>query len=342
MKTTPSIVLLALAAISCGAPELPVTVKEAAPTELRGPYLGQDPPGETPQVFAPGFVSTGLYERDLAMLPDGSEFYFCVVIGNFDRSVIMVTRQDEDGRWSEPEVAGFSGRYHDLEPAITPDGKRFYFSSRRPIEPGGEELDKFDIWYMDRNGDRWEAPQRLGMPINTGDAEFFPSLTADGTLYFTRQFDRVDSVIMRAPATEDGFGMPERLGEGVNDRSTQFNAYVAPDESYLIFGAVGRDDSIGGVDYYVSFRNEDGSWRGPFNLGPRINTVSHLEYSPYVSPDGNYFFFMAARSRLAGELHEETLDRAKIVDLYTSPRNGMPDIWWVDAGFLERLRVGTE
>ena len=44
--------------------------------ELRGPYLGQEPPGLEPRLFAPGVVSTGLATRDLAMTPDGDELYF--------------------------------------------------------------------------------------------------------------------------------------------------------------------------------------------------------------------------------------------------------------------------
>jgi Tol biopolymer transport system component len=45
---------------------------------LKGPYLGQKPPGMTPEIFAPGIVSTGLDELNSVFSPDGDEFYFCV------------------------------------------------------------------------------------------------------------------------------------------------------------------------------------------------------------------------------------------------------------------------
>jgi hypothetical protein len=35
--------------------------------KLTGPYLGQKPPGMKPEIFAPGIVSTGMYERDMAV-----------------------------------------------------------------------------------------------------------------------------------------------------------------------------------------------------------------------------------------------------------------------------------
>ena len=48
---------------------------------LSGPYLGQMPPGKEAQIFAPDIVSTGFHNRDVAMLPDGSELYFGLLHG---------------------------------------------------------------------------------------------------------------------------------------------------------------------------------------------------------------------------------------------------------------------
>ena len=341
MKCSTLVLLFAVTLVSCTSEQVPFTVTQVPALELEGPYLGQEPPTDSPQVFAPGVVSTSLYERDIAIMPDGRELYFSVVLGNHDRSAILVTRQDSDGRWSRPEVAGFSGRYRDLEPAITHDGSRLYFASRRPRVDGEVTTEDLDIWYVERQGDGWGPPQNPGPPVNTAESEFFPSITQDGTLYFTRQFERVSSAILRAPAVDGGFGDAERLDGGVNDGSTQFNGFVAQDESYLIFAAAGREDSVGRIDYYISFRNEGGSWRGPFNLGPRINTLSHLEYSPYVSPDGKQFFFMSTRTSHVSDLAEATLDRAMIVDIASSPGNGMPDIWWTGTGFIERIRAAN-
>ena len=43
-----------------------------------GPYLGQSPPGDKAVLFAPGVISDGFNNRDMAMTPDGSEFYYAV------------------------------------------------------------------------------------------------------------------------------------------------------------------------------------------------------------------------------------------------------------------------
>lgn len=44
---------------------------------LKGPYLGQKPPGMMPEIFAPGFVSTNKYtENSCSFFSDGRECYF--------------------------------------------------------------------------------------------------------------------------------------------------------------------------------------------------------------------------------------------------------------------------
>ena len=45
---------------------------------LKGEYLGQKPPGMTPEIFAPDIVSTPQREFNAAFSPDGKEFYFSV------------------------------------------------------------------------------------------------------------------------------------------------------------------------------------------------------------------------------------------------------------------------
>ncbi|MGW8267672.1 MAG: hypothetical protein ACWGSQ_15005, partial [Longimicrobiales bacterium] len=134
---------------------------------LRGPYLGQPPALEEPTVFAPGIVSTGYSERDVAMTPDGSEIYWGVTGANYVWSTILMSRL-EDGRWTEPVAApccrdlGITN----LEPHITPDGRRFLWLSDRP-GPGREERGGQDIWVMDREEEGWGEPYPLPSLINS-------------------------------------------------------------------------------------------------------------------------------------------------------------------------------
>jgi len=344
MRSRPSVALAALALLAVGV--LVSALGGCAPREPSGPvgdYVGQPPPGDTAELFAPGLITTGIYTRDVAMAPDGSEFYFGVLLGPV--AAIVETHRGVNGVWTEPEVASFSrdSRFFNLEPAIARDGSRFMFLStrvegREPEEGEIRTWSNQDIWVMDREGDHWGVPYNLGPPVNSEEAEFFPSLTWDGTLYFTRGSDDGErSYIYRARLEEGRYREPERLGPEVNSTANQFNAFIAPDESYLIVCTGGRDDSLGGTDYYVVFRSADDRWSEPVNLGGQVNTPGDGEFSPYVSPDGRYFFFMSTRLG-ARERIPDTLTWRYIRDYRMLPEIGNAGIYWMDAAFIDGLR----
>ena len=157
--------------------------------ELTGDdYIAQAPPGAEPRMFAPGIVSTGLSERDIAITPEGDEIFFSQFAGSYTFGAIMhVQRVGE--RWQQPEVAPFSGAPGDLdlEPALSWDGTKLYFLSNRPDPPRRAGRNE-DIWVSDRAADGgWSAPRALGAPVNSEHKECFPSLTRTGTIYFTRE-----------------------------------------------------------------------------------------------------------------------------------------------------------
>jgi Tol biopolymer transport system component len=316
-----------------------VEEREAFPM-LTGDYLGQPPPGPTPELFAPGLVTTGMLTRDVAITPDGDEIYFCIASEGYRYAAILVSKRI-DGRWTAPAVAPFSGHaeWIDLEPAIAPDGERFYFLSTRP--DGQEEPGDQDIWFMDREGDGWGEPRNLGPPVNTVGGEFFPSLTRDGTLYFTRSDPETrENRLWRARREGDGFAEPELLPEVLQGGRARFNAFVAPDESYLIVPIVGREDSLGGTDYYVSFRDGEDRWTEPMPLGEPVNSAAPREWSPYVSSDGRYFFFMSDRAAPNGAGPPPSY--GELLSRRNRPQGGNAGIYWVEATFLDALRPGVE
>ncbi|HEY0592912.1 MAG TPA: nuclear transport factor 2 family protein, partial [Thermoanaerobaculia bacterium] len=169
--------------------------------------------------------------------------------------------------------------------------------------------------------------------------EYFPSLTRDGTIYFTLEGDaaRPDG-IYRSRLKDGAYTAPERLPDHVNSGRARYNAFIAPDESYLVYAIHGRPDGLGRSDYYISFRSPDDTWSEPVNLGPKINSAADDEYSPYVTRDGRYLFFMSSRTAPAAELFGDRVTADRLQRLAISPGNGNADIWWVDASFLQELR----
>jgi Tol biopolymer transport system component len=136
---------------------------------------------ETPAIFQPGVISTApLAESGGTFSPDEREFYFTVrnpTTTSRPLSVVCVSRR-AGTRWTKPEVASFSGMDWDTGPAMSPDGKRMFFAS---IRNGREDT---DLWYVDREGDRWSEPHNAGEIVNSTFEDQTPSVAADGTLYF--------------------------------------------------------------------------------------------------------------------------------------------------------------
>jgi Tol biopolymer transport system component len=307
-------------------------------SRLKGDYIGQEPPGSAAQLFAPDIISTGMYTRDIAMTPDLKEVYFSVSLGNFEYSTIVFVKET-GGKWSKPQVAGFANNlnYKFLEPAISPDGKKFYFVSNMPA--GGDTINDMDIWVMNREGDGWSRPVNLGSPVNSDEPEFFPSVTNDGTLYFTRDNPDGTSYIHRSKFINGEYSEVELLDKTINAGRSRFNAFIAPDESYIIVPTYGMPDSYGATDYYISFRMKDDTWKGPFNMGEKVNSSNGSEWSPYVSPDGKYFFFMSGRLVEREDSVLADVDYNKLREMYNQPGNGNPGIYWIDASIFDSLKA---
>ena len=302
--------------------------------EIKGEYLGQQKPGVSPQIFAPGFISTNLGERDAAFTPDRKEFYYSLWTGSF--GVILFTKETESG-WDNPEIVSFSHDYSNIEPFITNDGKKLFFSSNRPIENTGEVKD-YDIWYVTRTDSGWSEPINVGSPVNSKADEFYPSIADNSNIYFTAQTDKsLGSEDIWISKFEEGkYSEPENLGENVNSKTDEFNAFIAPDESYIIFSNWGRKDGPGGGDLYISFKDENRNWLPSKNLGENINSPQ-LDFCPYITKDGKYFFFTSRRQneKLIDNNHESY---SSLKQLLNSPMNGNNDIYWMSPSPIFKLK----
>ncbi|MCF8233677.1 MAG: hypothetical protein K9G67_02060 [Bacteroidales bacterium] len=314
-------------------------MKEDSP-ELSGPYFGQEPPGDTAALFAPDIVSNGMNNRDMAFTADGKEIYFSSSVGN-NNYVSLLYCKETDGKWSKPEVVSFARdqRYMFFEPFITADGKKLYFSSDMPVE-GEQPMEYPDLYVSERVNGQWTAPENLGPGVNTEEGEYFPSVTDDGTLYFTRDESATRlSFIYRSEFENGRYSEAEKMPVEINAGVSRYNAFVAPDESYIIIPIYGGKDSFGGTDYYISYRQSNGSWSVPKNLGSEINSKDSREYSPFVSRDGKYFFFMSARTPERGK---GSMTYAKLDSLHNSPQNGNTDIYWISTRFIDVLKAARK
>jgi hypothetical protein len=314
------------------------TVRKGFPV-LKGPYLGQKPPGTTPELFAPGVVSTGLYTRDIAISKDGDEIYFCV--SDAGLSAIFVTRRIKD-RWTEPAIAPFSGKgFLDFEPCISSDGNQIFFLSSRP--PLGQEPRKGwayqNIWMTTRTDTGWSEPQIVGEPISTDENEFFPSLTRDHSLYFTRSDKNGKARIYRSRFENSRFQEPELIPFDIPEEGLLFNAFISPQEDFLITCALNIDSTNVDQDYYIGFRSPEGRWSRLIKLGPEINVPGDNANSAYVSPDGKFLFFSSSRKDPSLPEFKSGTPLRAIIDSKSKPGYGSSAIYWVDVRILDGMKT---
>ena len=308
-----------------------VTAQQPAPS--LAPYSSPRPLPE-PVIFGGEIISTGDMDLNSAFTPDGKTIYFTKRTPKLQFWIIVFSRFHE-GRWSEPEVAEFSGQHSDFDPFISPDGSKLFFCSTRPIT--GQPKSDFDIWVVEKKGTGWSAPLPLSEPVNTKAQEYYPSVASNGTLYFSssREGGKGRNDIYRSRWVDGKYDAPENLGDAINSQYPEGDPYIAPDESYLVFVSYGRPEGQGDGDLYLSFQR-GGVWTKAVNLGPKINS-SALDFCPIVSPDGKYFFFTSERG-FADQPLQSRLNYTQFAKRIHGAGNGLGDIYQVDISALNLNR----
>lgn len=276
----------------------------------RGKYMGQPPPGKTPRMFAPHFISTEESEFGSVFNKAGNEFYFAVDVKG--KSEIRYTKMI-DSLWSDPKVLLSHDRYGYNDPFLSVDEKKLYFISSRSHSVGGAPKD-IDIWYVERRKDGWSDPRHLRSNINSQRNEYYISFTDAGTMYFSSNISasderkQTDYDIYFATADEGGgFHTPMALGPEINTPGYEADVFISPDESYMIFCSE-REEGFGQGDLYISFKMDDYNWSTAINMGEQINSQNY-EYCPFVTRDRKFLF-------------------------YTSNQ----DIYWIGTNVIDKLR----
>ena len=330
-----AVMLAALASASC------LNNRDNFPV-LEGPYPALDTPSERPVIFSSGILCTGFNERDITISPYGDEIFYGLSTG---KMVTIMYSRFNGKCWEEPVVAPFASdkRFSYFEPCFTPDGNSVWFLTTMPVrdmapKPGWAYQ---NIFVSDRKSDRsWNAPHDPGGCINDGTLQFYPSVTRNRTVYFSRTDPATGRhQLLRSLYANGIYSKCEKLPEPVNSESVMpFNVYVSPDESFMIacISSLRVEWNPDRSNYFIFPGDGKGGWSEPSPLGPDINIPGSNAMSSSLSPDGRYFFFAAQVTRPASEDKNGPVSLSEIINTSSSPQNGNYDIYWVDAGVIRR------
>jgi Tol biopolymer transport system component len=238
-------------------------------------------------MFARGIVSTQAPEFATTFMPDGREVYFNRA--SADRSVltIMVSRRAPGGEWSAPAVAPFSGTHRDVDPFVTPDGRRLFFSSDRPRRAGGPRT--FATWYVERHAAGWGEPVDPGPPFNSDAGDVFFTMSRDGTAVFTSSRGGA-SRIYSSREVNGRWETPAAISLGTTMDGG--NPAIAPGGGFLVVvRTVGGDP-----DLFVSCRTAAG-WSEPRAL--TVNSA-FADFAPSIDADETTLTFTSERPGIVG------------------------------------------
>lgn len=263
----------------------PAAPSPLGPTSLEGAYLGQTPPGRTPRLFAPGIISVDAnFEHSAAVFsPDNREVFWCTNVNWYtdepgEQMQRLFTMKMVDGKWTTPQIAPFAESINVpiQRPVFSPDGNTLYMELF--------DSDDSDIYVVERIGEGWSEPVPVSPLINSPAIERLHCVTADGSLYFSRDPFTEREAIFVSRFVNGAFTEPEQLGESYDSADYEVAILIAPHEEYMLIEQMNAQHTSSALT--VSYKRADGTW------SDRINAPYECGGFLALSPDGEYLFFL--------------------------------------------------
>jgi len=279
-------------------------------TELKGPYLGQKPPGMTPELFAPVIfkrIAGNSVHSSPSFSSDGKEMYYTVMP---TEGPFVIKHMKMIGEtWTKPVTVSFTKNTGGHNSLFANNDDIIIFKSEAPRH---DQYNVSTLFQVKRENGIWGNPNVLDTLFD--GLSLGVSVTHSGTIYFTLAKKGHGSYdIYKSKLIEGKYTIPEKLGPEINCNLADWQPFIAPDESYLIFSRYKGKPKQGIINLYISFKKPDGNWTEALNMGESINEKDAAW--PYVSPDGKYLFFVSSKDN----------------------DSWFYKVYWVDAEIIEKL-----
>ena len=200
-------------------------------------------------------------------------------------------------------------------PTVSIQDSSFLFMRRK-------NLSREDFYASNMGVHGFSAAIPLSDTLNFAAKKGSMSLSADlQTLYYAADYaeqgyGRYD--IYKVQRSAWGWSKPKNLGQRINSDFWDSAPSIAPDGNSIYF-ASNRPDGYGGIDIYVSYKNEKGFWEEAINLGPSINTKGD-DQTPFIHADNQSLYFSSnGRAGFGGS--DIYVSRKKIDGNWTTPVN---------------------
>lgn len=220
--------------------------------------------------------------------------------------------------------------FGELTPIISPDGRTLYFTRLDHPQNIGQEHHQ-DIWYSELQADNtWGVAKPIGPSINDSEHNAICSISQDGNMILINNLygeNRKKQGVSISRKIGSVWSTPQNLVEikHPDDKAESFETNLSPDGKILLI-ATQLENTIGQKDIYVLFRQADGTWSEPKNLGLDINTPED-EVTPFLASDGKTLYF--STDGRAGFGNKDIFISRRLDDTWThwsEPENLGPNI----------------
>jgi len=222
-------------------------------------------------------------------------------------------------------------------PSITVQDSLFLFMRRSNFK-------REDFYTSTLTKNKFSKASPLSDDLNIEEKKGSMSLTQDlNTLYYAADYNqkgygRYD--IYKVSKTKKGWSEPKNVGKNINSDYWDSAPSIAPDNQALYFCS-NRPDGYGGIDIYVTYRNEKGFWEEAVNMGPTINTVGD-EQAPFIHADNKTLYFSSNGWPGFGG-SDLFVSRKKIDGAWSNPLNlGYPINTFENEGSIAVAGGGTD
>ncbi len=196
-----------------------------------------------------------------------------------------------------------NSKYEDKGPAITADGKKLFFNSRRPettdaaidIEGDGKYFENIYFSNWDTVKMQWADADQIPGQINQSNSHVAcTGISADGKQIFIYKNDLTNPEarggdIFVSKVLNNKWKTPEPFGKPINTSYWEGGACISPDGKTLYFTSE-RKGGFGNSDIWVAKRKTKTEWETPVNIGSEINSPND-EAGLFLAPDGKTLFF---------------------------------------------------
>lgn len=196
------------------------------------------------------------------------------------------------------KIDSINSSYDEFNPILSPDGETLFVTKRGHAANVAGVIDQGDIWFATKSTSGWTKLRHAGNVINHQGLNGVVGFSMDGSrMYLLNYFDPDNSGggnlrqgISVSSKINGEWTQPVRLAiKFFQNKSNHLSASISRDEKVLII-SMASYTTEGNEDLYVSFKQENGEWTQPKNLGKTINTFAE-EWTPYLAADNKTLYF---------------------------------------------------